>query len=81
MAASVAHGEEFYKGKTIRLVVGAPPGGGYDAYTRLTARHIGKYVIINPVTGEGVEQHVEKIFSMSPEAKKSLGFLVRKKKQ
>ena len=28
MAASVAHGEEFYKGKTIRLVVGAPPGGG-----------------------------------------------------
>ncbi len=48
MAASVAHGEEFYKGKTIRLVVGAPPGGGYDAYTRLTARHIGKYVPGNP---------------------------------
>ena len=45
---SIIHGAEFYKGKTIRLVVGAPPGGGYDAYTRLTARHIGKYVPGNP---------------------------------
>ncbi|MCY4485731.1 MAG: hypothetical protein OXF11_01250 [Deltaproteobacteria bacterium] len=49
-AASVIHGAEFYKGKTIRLVVGAPPGGGYDAYTRLTARHLGKYVPGNPAT-------------------------------
>lgn len=47
-AASVIHAADFYKGKTIRLVVGAPPGGGYDAYTRLTARHIGQYVPGNP---------------------------------
>ena len=48
MAAAFVHGADFYKGKTIRLVVGAPPGGGYDAYTRLTARYIGKYVPGNP---------------------------------
>ena len=48
VAAASVHGADFYKGKTIRLVVGAPPGGGYDAYTRLTARHFGKYVPGNP---------------------------------
>lgn len=48
LLAVIGHGEEFYKGKTIRLVVGAPPGGGYDAYTRLTARYLGKYVPGNP---------------------------------
>jgi hypothetical protein len=30
--------------KTINLVVGASSGGGYDAYTRLLARHYGRYL-------------------------------------
>ncbi|MEE8074899.1 MAG: hypothetical protein V3T60_04675 [Candidatus Binatia bacterium] len=29
-ASTAAQGEEFYKGKTIRFVVGFSPGGGYD---------------------------------------------------
>ena len=33
--------EDFYKGKTLRFVVGFPPGGGYDTYARTVARHIG----------------------------------------
>lgn len=41
-------GEEFYKGKTILFIVGTPPGGGYDTYTRAVARHIGKYIPGNP---------------------------------
>jgi tripartite-type tricarboxylate transporter receptor subunit TctC len=36
--------EEFYKGKTIQFVVGSTPGGGYDTYTRLIARHFAQYV-------------------------------------
>lgn len=36
--------EEFYKGKTIRFVVGASAGGGYDTYTRLIARRFAQYV-------------------------------------
>jgi len=36
--------EEFYKGKTIRLVVGYSAGGGHDANARLLSRHIGKYI-------------------------------------
>jgi tripartite-type tricarboxylate transporter receptor subunit TctC len=46
--SSTALGEEFYKGKIIRFVVGFPPGGGYDTYTRAVARHIGKYIPGNP---------------------------------
>jgi tripartite-type tricarboxylate transporter receptor subunit TctC len=42
--------DEFYAGKTIRFVVGAPAGGGYDAYARAVARHLGKHVPGNPAT-------------------------------
>ena len=47
-ASTTAFGEEFYKGKVIRFVLGANPGGGYDTYTRIIARHIGKYIPGNP---------------------------------
>src|SRR4029077_13204208 len=40
--------EEFYKGKTIRLIVGYSAGGGHDAYARLLARFIGRYIPGNP---------------------------------
>lgn len=43
-----ASGEEFFRGKTIRFVVGFSPGGGFDTYTRLIARHFGKHVPGNP---------------------------------
>jgi tripartite-type tricarboxylate transporter receptor subunit TctC len=36
--------ESFYEGKTIRIIVGTSPGGGYDTYTRLIARHFSKYI-------------------------------------
>jgi tripartite-type tricarboxylate transporter receptor subunit TctC len=31
---------DFYKNKRMTLVVGYSPGGGYDTYTRLIARHM-----------------------------------------
>jgi tripartite-type tricarboxylate transporter receptor subunit TctC len=36
--------EPFYKGKTISLIVGSSPAGGYDTYGRLLARHMGKHL-------------------------------------
>lgn len=45
-----AYAEDFYKGKMIRFIVGASPGGGYDTYTRLISRYIGKYIPGNPAT-------------------------------
>jgi tripartite-type tricarboxylate transporter receptor subunit TctC len=39
---------DFYKGKTVALVVGSSTGGGYDTMTRAIARFIGKHVPGNP---------------------------------
>jgi tripartite-type tricarboxylate transporter receptor subunit TctC len=39
---------DFYKGKTVTLLIGSSPGGGYDTYARLVARYIGKYIPGNP---------------------------------
>jgi tripartite-type tricarboxylate transporter receptor subunit TctC len=46
----VSSAEDFFRGKTIRLIVGLAPGGGYDTYLRTIARHIGKHIPGNPST-------------------------------
>jgi tripartite-type tricarboxylate transporter receptor subunit TctC len=38
----------FYKGRSINMYIGSAVGGGYDAYARLVARHMGKYIPGNP---------------------------------
>ncbi len=48
MPAHAQNAEEFYAGKTVSLYIGSTVGGGYDAYGRLVARHIGKYIPGNP---------------------------------
>ena len=40
--------EQFYKGKTVEMIVGASPGGGYDIYGRAVARYWGKHIPGNP---------------------------------
>ncbi len=43
------YAQEPFRGKQVRLIVGAPPGGGYDAYARLLGNHIGRHIPGNPV--------------------------------
>ena len=50
LAPSAFGQDSFYKGKTIRFIVGAPPGGGFDTYSRAITRHLGKYIPGNPTT-------------------------------
>jgi len=38
----------FYRGKIVRIVVGFPPGGGADVYSRLIARHLSRFIPGNP---------------------------------
>ncbi|HSE89581.1 MAG TPA: tripartite tricarboxylate transporter substrate-binding protein [Candidatus Binatia bacterium] len=38
----------FFQGKTVRIIVGTSPGGGFDVYSRALARHMGKYTVGNP---------------------------------
>src|SRR5215208_7237075 len=40
--------ETFYAGKTVKLIVGTGPGGGYDIYGRLLARHISRHIPGHP---------------------------------
>src|ERR1041384_2556663 len=46
--AYLLHAQEFYRDKTIRLIVGQAAGGGYDTSSRLIARHLTKYIPGNP---------------------------------
>jgi tripartite-type tricarboxylate transporter receptor subunit TctC len=43
-AAAADPVEEFYKGKTLRIVIGYAAGGGYDLYGRVFAEHFGRFV-------------------------------------
>jgi tripartite-type tricarboxylate transporter receptor subunit TctC len=67
-----ARADEFYKGKTLTFVVGFSAGGGFDTYTRLIARHIGKHVPGNPTvvvenrTGAGSLIAANYIYNQAP---------------
>src|SRR5262245_12923223 len=43
-----ANAAPHYEGKTIRLIVGFSAGGGFDSYSRLITRHLGKQIPGNP---------------------------------
>jgi tripartite-type tricarboxylate transporter receptor subunit TctC len=64
--------EDFFRGKTIRLVVGTPPGGGYDAYARLVARHIVDYlpghptVIVTNMPGASGMNATHWVYALAP---------------
>jgi tripartite-type tricarboxylate transporter receptor subunit TctC len=64
--------EEFYRGKTIDFVIGYPPGGSNDVWSRLLARHIGKHIPGKPsvvpknMPGAGSFLTVNQIFNVLP---------------
>ncbi len=45
---TISFADEFYKGKTVRIIVGFPAGGGFDTYSRIIARHISKHIPGSP---------------------------------
>jgi tripartite-type tricarboxylate transporter receptor subunit TctC len=56
-SAHASSAAEYYKGKTVRILVGSPPGGGYDLYARLIAPYlaakIDATVIVENRDGQG----------------------------
>ena len=69
-AGAAASGEEAFRGKVIRIVVGFSPGGGFDTFARTVARYMGKHVPGNPtvmvenMTGAGsliAANHIYKV--------------------
>jgi tripartite-type tricarboxylate transporter receptor subunit TctC len=64
--------EQFYAGKTIDFVIGYPPGGSNDVWSRLIARYIGKHIPGKPnvvpknMPGAGSFLAVNTVYSVSP---------------
>ena len=67
---SAALAEDYYKGKTIRIVVGFSAGGGFDTYARAISRHMSKHIpgqpaiVVENMTGAGsliAANHVYKV--------------------
>jgi len=59
LLAAPAGAQDFYKDKTLRIVVGYSAGGSFDLYSRMIGRHMGKHlpgnptVIVENMTGAG----------------------------
>jgi tripartite-type tricarboxylate transporter receptor subunit TctC len=71
--------EEFYRGKTINMIIGYSVGGGYDLYGRLVARHIGKHIPGRPnvvsqnITGAGSLRAAQYIYTVAPKDGTAIG--------
>ncbi len=64
--------EAFYKGKTMQLLIGFGPGGGYDLYGRAVARHLGRFIPGNPsivpqnMAGAGSVRAASSLYNAAP---------------
>jgi len=84
--AGAAHAqsvESFYRGRTATIVVGYSVGGGYDAYARVLARHLGKHiaghpsVVVQNMPGAGSLRAANYIYNAAPKDGTMLGVFAR----
>src|ERR1700730_10843703 len=63
---------DFYRGKTINVIVGFGAGGGYDLYARLLAHHLGNHiagqpnVVVQNMEGAGSVRAANYVYSVAP---------------
>ena len=75
--------EEFYQGKALTVIVGNGPGGGFDVYARLLARHLGKYVpghpsvLVQNMPGAGSLVAANYIYNVAPRDGTTFGLIAR----
>jgi tripartite-type tricarboxylate transporter receptor subunit TctC len=75
--------EDFYKGKTLTLIVGNGPGGGFDVFGRLLGRHIGRYIPGNPsvvvqnMPGAGSLVAANYLYNIAPRDGTAFGLIAR----
>ena len=73
--------EQFYQGKTMTIMIGAIPGGSYDLYARLAAKHIKRHIPGNPNIvveyrpGGGGIRAATQFYAMSPRDGTVIGLL------
>ena len=69
----------FYRGKHVELIIGYPPGGGYDAYGRAVSRHIGRHIpgkptiVVKNMPGAGSLKAANFIYNVAPKDGSAFG--------
>lgn len=82
LPASAQNADSFYRGKTIFIDVGSAPGGAFDAYARLIARHYGQFlpgspaVAVRNMPGAASMLAAEHVYRMSPKDGTELGLML-----
>jgi tripartite-type tricarboxylate transporter receptor subunit TctC len=77
-----ASAADYYAGKTIDFIIGTPPGGGYDIYARLVARHLAKYIpgkptiVVKNMPGAGSAKAAQFISLIAPKDGTSIGAIM-----
>jgi tripartite-type tricarboxylate transporter receptor subunit TctC len=72
---------DFYKGKTVNVLIGVGAGGEYDLQARLVARHLGKHIPGNPVvvaqnmTGAGGLKMANYLYEVAPKDGTYIGMI------
>lgn len=72
---------EFFKGKTVGINIGFPPGGGYDTYGRILARHMGKHIVGTPAVvaknmpGAGALKAANYLYNSAPKDGSEIGIV------
>lgn len=67
-----AASDDYYQGKTIRILVGMDAGSGYDAYARLLARHLGRHlggqptIIVQNMPGAAGISAADHLYAIAP---------------
>ena len=75
--------EEFYKGKSVSLIIGFSVGGGYDLYARHLGRHIGKHIPGQPtivpqnMSGAGSLRAANFLYTAAPKDGSAFGTFAR----
>ena len=70
---------DFYRGKTVRLIIGYGSGGSYDFYGRLAAEFLGRHIPGNPtiipvnMPGAGGFKAIEYLYKVAPQDGTHLG--------
>src|SRR5207302_2229654 len=75
--------EDFFRGRTIQLLIGYSSGGGYDTYARVLARHMGKFIPGKPtivpqnMPGAGSLKLMNFLYSVAPKDGTAFGTIGR----
>jgi tripartite-type tricarboxylate transporter receptor subunit TctC len=82
-AAPIAAQGQSLAGKSVHMIIGFGPGGGYDLWGRTVARHIGRHLPGNPTViaqnmpGAGSYAAASYIFNIAPKDGTVLGIIAR----